>query len=78
MYKNLKNHSLTNVNLFVDPVMRMLPPGQDFNVGTIILENKRHIETERYIQLSDDIRSYNYEGGASKATSLNTLASGEI
>lgn len=58
--------------------MRMLPPGQEMNVGTIILENKRHIETERYIQQSDDIRSYNYEGGASKATSLNTLASGEI
>lgn len=60
-----------------DPVMTLLPPGQELNVAYLMEERKQRIDKDPNAPPFDDLRNFTFEGSGSIAESLSSLASGE-
>lgn len=59
-----------------DPVMTLLPPGQELNVAYLMEERKQRIDKDPNAPPFDDLRNFTFEGSGSIAESLSSLASG--
>lgn len=61
----------------LDPVMTLMPPGQELNVAYLMEERKQRIDKDPNAPPFDDLRNFTFEGSGSIAESLSSLASGE-